>query len=651
MAYMKDAAGRRIDQFTVADAGKLPVNVAAYGVDPTRTAAQNSAAFASALAVAAAAGRDLYVPAFAGTIQISATITVTTPRLRIVGAGRGSHIQQTVVGIPAIALNADGAAVEGLQLSNATRSVATVTSDATDIQSDGSQLSMGHCGVQVGRGTTGVRVRNIYGHTFHAVVTALAYGPASPLIYQLTVENVDHDDVAFGVKVRGLVDPIVRGIRGTYSLTPGIGHPPHGVYFSQTTDVPFSTNILLDGVHQWDGTIGAAVKLAAVDSGVVTNIAARHCRGLLDLLALNDVRISGISDIDDANDETLPGAVKATINLETCTRVTVASGKVVHGTVNPWHGIFLATDTVECVISDIDLTMKFATAQTGADLDSVSVYGTNNVLRNVSVRNIGAARGSGIRLDQSTGTRLIRPRVSGEHVNAIYNKTAAISSEVDYVPADVAPSATQASSRQILTGSQSALPTLRIPAAPASEVDRPTIWFGNTQALGTDTNASFWSSGHVATRNQTWLFEGSSIYNSTNNSNAATWVAFPNANVDIESRILFNGTRAGLALKVIDASNYLVCDLSTAGVVVGERLSAGVTDLATFAKTLTTGREYTLRVIVFGSTVEAYLDGGLVLTYTLTAGQQTTYGASKNYGLHAASAGAARFRWAKLRIV
>ena len=632
--------------------GALPLNARdySYGISGN-TVTQNTVALQNAVNAAGTLGRPLYIPGGPTAIQINAAISLNTAGVKVFGDGERTSIQQTIVAVPIFVMNAAHCTIQGFALSNATRSVATATSDATDMQSDGSQLSTGHCGVKVAMGTNYATVLDIVGTTFHSVVNALAYGTSYSMIYGFRAENITMYDAAFGVLVRGVIDPIIKNVRGTYSLTPGIGHPPHIVYVSESSGIlPPNTNVLIDGVQAWDGSTGAVVKTAGTNGGLITNIVGRNCRGLLDILNCNDLKMINVDSKDDNNSSTAAGVFKGSINLESCTHCLVTNGTIAFQAIDHMQGLstLLSDDNV---FLNIAITSNFVTTQTNQTYASVQIKGNRNRVERVSVNNIGVAYGSGFFLLNSTGTQLIRPKVTGNNRFGIAIDATALTSILDYVPADIVVGTTISGSRGIF--SSSTLNTTYVtPATDAANIDKPLSWFGSTRPAAGSTGISQWGSGHNAASGGTWIWSGDGIANSSNGSNSSHYIDTTIANVDAELRIKFGGTATGHALHLVDTLNFLTVDLTATAVTIGAYEAGVATNLATSAAiSATVGRQYTLRAVAFADKIEAWLDGVLMATHTLSSARNTTFASVTKHGLHASSASAAIFVWAKHRAV
>jgi hypothetical protein len=91
----------------------------------------------------------------------------------------------------------------------------------------------------------------------------------------------------------------------------------------------------------------------------------------------------------------------------------------------------------------------------------------------------------------------------------------------------------------------------------------------------------------------------------------------------------------GVAFNLVDVSNYLLVAIGSTTLTV-QKVSAGTyTSLASAAFTSALSTTYDLLVIQRGGRVQAYIDGTLIVSYTLTSGEWTQYGVGLSAGLWA----------------
>lgn len=113
-------------------------------------------------------------------------------------------------------------------------------------------------------------------------------------LHGLLVEDVD-----FGVLMSGESAPILRNIRGHFSLQTSSPNPAHLIYIS---DIARQRDVDLDGAVALAGTEGHAYSLRGIDGGKCINLYARDCPGIASLSASNDVTVSlrSRNDVGDA---------------------------------------------------------------------------------------------------------------------------------------------------------------------------------------------------------------------------------------------------------------------------------------------------------------------------------------------------------------
>lgn len=143
--------------------------------------------------------------------------------------------------------------------------------------------------------------------------------------------------------------------------------------------------------------------------------------------------------------------------------------------------------------------------------------------------------------------------------------------------------------------------------------------------------------------------DASGIYNTNAASNVACTVNSGIANFEIEGAVIFGGNTAGFALRKVADNDFITVGLTSTAVIVQTREAGIETTAATVAATNTSGRKYTLRAAVYGNLIDVYLDGVKVLSHTLSAPNQTLYGAATAHGTYLSGSSTVRVRWARIR--
>lgn len=632
----------------LAAAHPTTVNVLGYGASPSAGPATNTAAIRAAIADAKASKRSVYVPsnAFGAPIRINQRIDVSG--VDIGGDGKWSMIEQQLLGAGVFYINGVDGSVQNLHLASISRNLTTVTNPGTDAYTG---ISNNHSAIRLEPGSHRTVVRNVWVTRFHAGVNLVA-DTGAMLTQGILIDGLECEDVAFGILGRRWKDARMSNIRGNYSLTPGVDYPPHLIYISGNLTDLASYNVQITNVQGWDGEVGALVKLNGVIGGSMSNVQGRNCRGLLDILTVQDFDIDNVVSLDDNGSATDPGPVKASLMLQECTRVKVRNGLVRFKNIDHAEGLQTHTST-DCVFDDVEVVANFKTADTHETLCIVRIYGERNTFRNIKVGNIGADRGTAFLIRTAEGTQIINPDVSGNIGRGFYSYDST-GTTIDYDPARIRVKTAITNSRTLYV--DTATTDRLFTQTPGSPTPEPGMVAFNGGTRGPNDSAGFesLSSGHPVVKGGAWVHDvDSTFFNSSGNSNAAALIETGLANIDIEQDVRFGGAAAGLAIRCLPSTDadYLMVDLTPTGVLIKVReAGASPVTLATgAASSIQSGRNYRLRVSVFGNQIAAYVDGVLVATHTLSAAHQAKFGAATRHGWHAGGAAAARFGRAVFR--
>jgi hypothetical protein len=123
------------------------------------------------------------------------------------------------------------------------------------------------------------------------------------------------------------------------------------------------------------------------------------------------------------------------------------------------------------------------------------------------------------------------------------------------------------------------------------------------------------------------------------------------ADIDISVDVrLSTATRAGICLRASGDSTYLAVSRANGAVKIHKLAAGTLTELATAATSVPNGAFANLRAIVVGSVITVILNGVVVLSHTLTGGDETAY-VAVNHGLYGDTAAAAAWENVIVRTV
>lgn len=348
------------------------VNLREAGVRPGNSAATNDANLALAVS-AAPVGSRLMLPFSPDEVMIGAPVT-TTKILRFAGLGGRAKISQTVWGLPVFdLLNADGSSVEDFDLRmTAPRAMGSGAARDGAFRTYAAAVWASGSGYRVSRisadgFTSGIRLTN-WNETAGART-----GFASDCLF----EDIDVQNVDWGIVGTGWRRVQMRRISGSYSLTPSSPDPSHLVYVSEAQP---SQDITLSVGNAFDGTGGHAYQFKGVQGLTLSDLTARNSTGLMSLREVQEMEGSGLRTYADIGDATGSIFIQGA-GTERDLRMRDVSMDIV-------------TNTRAIRIDGTDGIMKDATIRvahtTSSDNGDIMVYGTRNTLDNVRVINAGA---------------------------------------------------------------------------------------------------------------------------------------------------------------------------------------------------------------------------------------------------------------------
>lgn len=146
------------------------------------------------------------------------------------------------------------------------------------------------------------------------------------------------------------------------------------------------------------------------------------------------------------------------------------------------------------------------------------------------------------------------------------------------------------------------------------------------------------SSGHVWTViSGTWSVLANKAREELGTGNRVAVLDPATANIEVEVDLTVGAVTSGIALRAIDASNFLILEMSTAQ----NLLRFRKLDTAAFTNFLTlstfgvvNGTTYKLGVRAFGANLRFYVNSVHVGEYTLTTADQTKFGVATRHGLY-----------------
>jgi len=620
------------------------IDAALYGLTEAGSAAANLAALQAAVNAGVTAQRNVSIPP--GGFDIGGTITVPAPGgIAIYGQGRNkTTLHQTIK--PNAVFDVTGPSVDISDIE--------FVGDGLDMSGMGTPINYArYVGVWLDDGSSGSSVSRVRGVGLHRVVRVdpgSGYTPAQrPNISNVTIADVESDRCWAGVTGCGMTDCVITGVRGTYLKafsTDGTdtGQPPHLIYIIDRLDPDLRANfnVQVSDCMAWDSVLGKAYSIKGMTGGAASNMYARNCAGLIDLFALTDWFAAGLYSVDDSYPQAEAyGSITVAGASE---RVTVDGAQVRFAAVDHGPGYYIQEAT-DCIGRDIEVVGNRLTDQLTANSGRLfDLKATRNQLVNPVASNIGAgALYAGIQT-AATGdtTRIANPITRGNLRHGV-NINAIADAVVEYDPLLLGFNSGLAGARAVQIQSNVVRPVIRPRGKSPAGLADLLLWETGLGLTSTGASPARASSGQLATIIAgTWsTVSGLSKENASNGGGVLAWPLAGYPNVHAEVKVKFGVTnpagRIGVAVRAVDAANFVAAGYTTAGFTLITR-TAGVDAVVATAAGIgapVTGRIYCIAIECFGSLIEVFLDGAKVITYTLSAPELAIFGTAENHGYYA----------------
>lgn len=629
------------------------------------TAAANRTAYQAAVDAAATAGKPLCYDGarftFAGTVVTDTSANAVhwatgwdTHKVTNQTRGRGVLRLQGVDSL-VLNLNIDGA--------NPTLDFTGVTADLTNNGAFRHSYGIALVGPAHRGVIRNVRVSGFFYGTIASAVPPedLATADLSaateanyPAIQDVLIDGVYSDGCWSACQPIAFRRLKVRRLTGWYQATTASGAEPHMLYASWLSTNFYSESLDVSDCSSTGGSQRAvdpagAYKARGIRGLKFTNLTADNCPGLLDLEYVEDFEVAGLAGRNDKTTNTAAIRVKDSKrgNIEPITLESTAT----------------LTDTA------ILLTLANAT---DVKVKEPRLTFTNNVaLTGMSVITAAGA---------CTGSTITRPRVTNKGTATVARaamvleasgSTGSVSGALIDDPEVIGP--VLAGARLALTGAKVRYSRDRltmagskvsvdsaVAAASVVNLDLPTspsralAWHGGEMLGDAATGSAKFPSGQATAYRfgNNWSGNWAGRITEASSGGRRMFAAnFGTADTDIQADVLLgSATRAGLCLRASLDSTYLTVSRANGAVKIHKMNAGTITELATVATTIPNTMFATLRAMIVGNVIVAFLNGVQVLTYTLTGGDETTYVAT-NHGLYGDTAGTAAWESVVVRSV
>lgn len=618
-----------------------------FGIGPTRTESQNRAGFLDAKEWAmeskANQSRTLVLPPQndGAAVYLDQHIRLDVPGLRIVGFGADSRVRTVTKPEPAFLVTSpvqiENVMFEGLP----NRAIPNGTFGRRE-----NWDAINYSGVLLLHGSDGSVIRDVYAKNIACAVAAWGWDEDEKRyagnIQGLDISNIHAKNVWVGVFWRevdflSLHDVFVEDYAPPGDIFNGdTAAPPHAVYGTSSSSLtvarPMYGNII-SRIRARGGRFGSAVSFKHMVGAQISDIVARDCEGVMDVNTMRDSTISGVSGIGDVGGRAGVDELSGSLNVRLSENTRISDVVIRQQEAATSRLLFMAADNTDDVI--VDKFTGRSNYPTTAVQELALVRGGRLISPDVKHNGTGAI-GRGIRVDQGT-VRVESPRVSGVARPLFVDAGATLN--VRYDPADLASSNANGQPK-IYAGAGAVLVSPR-PAERAG-----LLAWGEPGCFGLDDGTwTHVASGHPVTRltGNTWRLNQSAAgaisgwaRTETATANAITYVDAGAANAEVACLTRSNGSSEvhGLALRVLDASNYLTVELRSTGVFLCSVIGGAKTDIASHLFTRTDQRIYSLRATMFAGSVSVWVDGAERISNQSIGSAQTTIGTQTKHGLY-----------------
>ena len=629
---------------------RLSVYVARY-LTPGATPAENVTAINTALAFAVTNDLDA---CFDGVdCSIDDDININTAGTRLWAATPvACHITQTVKSRGVFYVWANNVTIEGMTLTGPLADVGD-TLDFGGIADDPHLTTA----IKMDCGIDGLTINRIVASNWFTAVAGFPYPFTATLtdpelykfITNIRVSDLRVSSVWTGVRMSGVKGADFSRVQGSFK--PVSNHswattsPSHLFYVSNgtiTTEVPkaWNENVRVSDCYAENGTGGCAFSLRYTNGLTLAKLTANNCEGLLDMIGVHGFTVA---DLHSTNDK-FPKDNAANGN-----RGSVAALYCSDGTFNPFviegkagiaHGsVFYLGYCTDVSVNEprgwVNLPAEDVT------FVGMQLSGNRVTVTKPSFENRGTAKGSigydiGAQSDVANVT-LNSPVSKGLMDFGIRVWPTATKQSLIYSPGKLEALIQKVVFASAVTEAGSPILNNQAMGGYPPDSDARVVGWHTGEALdNSHAVKDRWPSGQISTVvTDAWISNPPYL-----NANAiATGVLcanFGTANVEVETDVKLGAgaTQMGIVLRAIDVSNFLHVVIDATNVKLEKRIAGVTSQLATAALANPGGNVWrNLRASAVGNVVRVMVDGAQVIAFTLTGGDEVTFGAATSHGL------------------
>jgi len=430
-------------------------------------ATANRMSLQAAVNTAIAAGADLLLQVV-GTCDLDGTVNVTG-KIRIFGLGRGvTTLHQITKPLPTFYVTGQDVTFEDFTGSgdgpSFTMSVATFQNYNV---------------IRIERGAHGFTARRL-GFKNHYIGLMFRNYPNDPLTgvtvapvrtARVVVEDIVVDGVWSALHGGPFDSPHIDNIRGRYVNATGhadtAGHAPHLVYINapnpadgNRTEAYYTRGGTITNLSAWDGPdyVGAAFSFKYMRGSQIDNLSARNCRGIIELMGMEDCSFGIVNSTDDKYPATGADSTRAAVSFNTSTRTKIEKLSVNFAATDHGRALRFENGSDDNEVENLTVvergTLARNTGNPNGDIGfAVHLQGNRNTVKNADITNLGAAKWCAF-LVTGTGSkgRTINPKINGAGYDAhIRVDISHLDALVDYDPINLTLDRTIATARLAIT--------------------------------------------------------------------------------------------------------------------------------------------------------------------------------------------------------
>jgi len=490
-------------------------------------------------------------------------------------------------------------------------------------------------------------IDDVYGKGLFWVVRVMSFDMSSlqkrALLKNVQVTNLTSDYCNFGLLVEGSEGLYYNNIRGTYALISG--RMPHLIYFADgrgemglAPDEPIGENINPVGGEcmAWDSGSSFPYQFKYTRGGRFTNLNARNCFGLINLMHMSDTKIKGCASYNDRNTEVNYGSIEMDGVVDNVIVEDVFVENKVGGKISR-----MGDNVSNSEINYLE-GIAFNTSES-TSLYAAQISGNNNKMIKPKIINKNEDKPwmCSIGVFGGTGHTIERPETAGNTVGVFIKGVGSSIGGghkiINYSIEDLKFSTLKPSAKALEIPNPSVELIPFIKQDMFSEKGRIIAYERFDKISGTVPAITNTTSGHVwEVVSGTWNVKNSRAYASAG-SEATAYITLETKNYEISAGVKYNN-REILLVRGTDKNNFLGLRLNHTNNTIeivkrlaSEAYAISVVASASFKPQI--GRRYKMKLQVFGNQLDGYVDDKLLISYTLSSAETTAFANNTKTGL------------------